>query len=75
MTGPIETKNLYYMVLNKIFDEVIVHVEQRFKTKEKFRFVEKRKISYFGLACNLIWHLISPNQDDLSYSARIFISG
>ena len=38
-------------------------------------FVEKRKISYFGLARNLSRHLISPNQDDLSYSARTFISG
>ena len=38
-------------------------------------FVEKRKISYFGLARNLIRHLISPNQDDLSYSAQTFISG
>ena len=37
--------------------------------------VEKKKISYFGLARNLIRHLISPNQDDLSYSARTFISG
>ena len=37
--------------------------------------VEKRKISYFGLARYLIQHWISPNQDDLSYSARIFISG
>ena len=36
--------------------------------------VEKRKISYFGLARNLIWHLISTNQDDLSYSAQTFIS-
>ena len=36
--------------------------------------VEKRKISYFGLARNLIRHLISPNQDDLSYSPRTFIS-
>ena len=38
-------------------------------------YVEKRKISYFGLARNLIQHWISPNQDDLSYSARTFISG
>ena len=38
-------------------------------------FVEKGKISYFGLARNLIRHLISPNQDDLSYLARTFISG
>ena len=37
--------------------------------------VEKRKISYFVLARNLIQHWISPNQDDLSYSARTFISG
>ena len=35
-------------------------------------FVEKRKISYFSLARNLIRHLISPNQDDLSYSSRTF---
>ena len=33
-----------------------------------------REISYFGLARNLIRHLISPNQDDLSYSARAFLS-
>ena len=38
-------------------------------------FVEKGKISYFGLARNLIQHLISPNQDDLSYSARVFLYG
>ena len=37
--------------------------------------VEKRKISYFGLALNLFQHLISPNRNDLSYSARTFISG
>ena len=37
--------------------------------------VEKRKISYFGLTLSLFQHLISPNQDDLSYSARTFISG
>ena len=37
--------------------------------------VEKGKISYFGLARNLIHHLISPNQDNLSYSPRTFISG
>ena len=33
-----------------------------------------RENSYFGLARNLIQHLISPNQDDLSYSARTFFS-
>ena len=38
-------------------------------------YVEKRKILYFGLVLNLFQHLISPNQDDLSYSARTFISG
>ena len=37
--------------------------------------VERRKILYFGLARNLSQHLISPNQDDLFYSARTFISG
>ena len=37
-------------------------------------FVEKRKISYFGLALNLFQHLISPNQNDLSFSAQTFIS-
>ena len=37
--------------------------------------VEKWKISYFVLARNLIQHWISPNQDDISYSARTFISG
>ena len=42
---------------------------------ESEEIVEKRKISYFGLALNLFQHLISPNQDDLSYSARTFISG
>ena len=38
-------------------------------------FVEKRKISYFVLARYLIRHRISPNQDDISHSARTFISG
>ena len=37
--------------------------------------VEKGKISYFVLVRNLIQHWISPNQNDLSYSARTFISG
>ena len=40
-----------------------------------FWLVEKRKISYFVLARYLIQHWISPNQDDLSHSARTFISG
>ena len=42
---------------------------------KRYRYVDKRKISYFGLARYLIQHWISPNQDDLSYSARTFISG
>ena len=46
-----------------------------FGTLKGNEIVEKRKISYFGLARNLIQHWISPNQDDLSYSARTFISG
>ena len=47
-----------------------------FSTKSVYDpLVEKRKISYFGLALNLFRHLILPNQDDLSYSARTFISG
>ena len=33
-----------------------------------------KKISYFGLARNLIRHLISPNQDDQSYSTRTLFS-
>ena len=33
-----------------------------------------REISYFGLVRNLIRHLISPNQDDLSYSTRTSFS-
>ena len=37
-----------------------------------YSIVEKGKILYFGLARNLIRHLISPNQDDLSYSTRTF---
>ena len=33
-------KNVYYSVLNWIFDEVIVHVLQIFKTMEEFISVE-----------------------------------
>ena len=50
-------------------------ISQKYSHKDIKIFVEKRKISYFGLALNLFQYLISPNQDDLSYSARIFISG
>ena len=57
--------------------------EGTFETKNRFEIipitvvacVEKRKISYFVLARYLIQHWISPNQDDISYSARTFISG
>ena len=49
-----------------------VSTVQRIDAKKWECFVEKGKISYFGLARNLIRHLISPNQDDLSYSARTF---
>ena len=49
--------------------------EQLYPSIPQERSVEKRKISYFGLARYLIQHWISPNQDDLSYSARTFISG
>ena len=38
-------------------------------------YCSERENSYFGLARNLIRHLISPNQDDLSYSARDFFTG
>ena len=31
---------------------------------KSYEVVEKRKISYFGLALNLFQHLISPNQND-----------
>ena len=41
----------------------------------QLRYVDEGKISYIGLARNLIRQLISPNQDDLSYSAWPFISG
>ena len=44
------------------------------KIRGAYYSVEKGKISYFGLARNLIRYLISPNQDDLSNSARTFIS-
>ena len=43
-----------------------------FYQSDVLKIVEKRKTSYFGLAHNLIRHLISPNQDYLSYSPRTF---
>ena len=36
----IQTKILYYLVVNNILDEDIVHVEPGFKTMAEFRFVE-----------------------------------
>ena len=35
-----------------------------------FQVCSGRKISYFGLARKLIRRIISPTQDDLSYSTR-----
>ena len=61
------------MVLNTTV-QTQVESYQRLK-KLYFQTVERGKISYFGLAPNLIRHLISPNQDDLSYSPQTFISG
>ena len=52
---------------------VMIEIEGNFETEQDS--VEKRKISYFVLALNFFQQLISPNQDDLSYSARTFISG
>ncbi len=43
--------------------------------KANIPIVEKGKISYFGLARNLIRHLISPNQDDVPYSSRASYTG
>ena len=56
-----------------VWNQTLLNVEEMcLKTSTS---VEKRKISYFVLARNLIQHWLSPNQDDLSYSARTFISG
>ena len=54
---------------------MIIIIDPLTHFEDLYWFVEKRKISHFGLARNLIQHLISPNQDDLSYSAQTFISG
>ena len=43
----IEMTNLYYLVLNNILDEDIIHVEQRFKTMGEFRFVELLNLKIF----------------------------
>ena len=40
-------KNLYFVVLKNIFDEVIVHFEQRFKTMIELRFVELMNLQLF----------------------------
>ena len=40
-------KNLYHSFLNNILDEVIVHVEQVFKTMGKFRFAELLNLQLF----------------------------
>ena len=38
---------MYYSVLNNILAEVIVHVEQRFKTMGEFRFIELLNLKLF----------------------------
>ena len=59
-----------------IWFQIVVSIREEYlKLYIGLQLVEKGKISYFGLARNLIRHLISLNQDDLSYSARTFISG
>ena len=39
--------NLYYLILNYILNETIVHVVQRFKTMGEFRFIELLNLSHF----------------------------
>ena len=39
--------NSYYSILNNILDEIIVHVEPRFKEMGKFRFVELLNLKHF----------------------------
>ena len=46
--GQIFMKNLNYSVLNSILDEVIVQVEQRFKTMREFRFIELLNPNFFS---------------------------
>ena len=45
------------------------------RKKNKFKFVRERKFRILVWRGNLIRHLISPNQDDLSYSSRDFFTG
>ena len=40
-------KNLYYSFVNNILNEVILHIEQRFKTMREFRFVELLNPKFF----------------------------
>ena len=51
-------------------DEPRNHTNQRRKAKHGFGKTVAEGIFVFGLACNLIRRIISPNQDDLSYSTR-----
>ena len=64
-------------ITGRMWHKVNFNAEMEFSlaSPRSVTIVEKGKISYFGLARNLIRHLISPNQDDLSYSPRTFISG
>ena len=49
---------------------------KKFKVKtEKVNKLQQQEFSYFGLVRNLIRRIISPNQDDLSYSIRITFLG
>ena len=64
---------LAWLLIDENFHEFANKAEMA--TVSKIEYVEKRKISYLVLARNLIQHWISPNQDDISYSARTFISG
>ena len=70
------TRKPYNKVRDIFFKEVFAHLLFIASVCiQHIMYVEKGKILYFGLARNLIRHLISPDQDDLSYSARTFISG
>ena len=65
-------KHIYYNIAVQYVSQYVTGTSP---SLHLYVYVEKGKISYFGLARNLIRHLISSNQDDISYSARTFISG
>ena len=43
----LEEKIFYYSILNNSLDKVIVHVDQRFKTMGRFRFVDLLNLKLF----------------------------